>query len=235
VAAAGDIEPERVAIEGLRARDIADAQMHVANAQPVRRTRIGRAGRNLPQDTVDVERIGGDLQIAPGPFPSLRRAVVIDLDPVSFRVVEIECLAHRMVGCARECHLVPRDVQNPTREIAARRHEESGVIETRFALIVGRGVGATLEVNQGHGAGAERCALVRAVQHAEAEHVTVEAGHAFDLAHLEPDRADMERGAVGEGRDAGRVRSIHDSYIDASGRPRNSCLRTVGAAKAALL
>src|SRR5262249_56041947 len=99
VAGGGDMEPERVAIEGLRARDIADAKMHVADAQPVRRTRIGRAGRNFSQDTVDVERVGGDLQIAPGPFPSLRGAVVIDLDTVSFRVVEIECLAHRMVGC----------------------------------------------------------------------------------------------------------------------------------------
>src|SRR5262249_23612213 len=95
--------------------------------------------------------------------------------------------------------------------------------------------GAMLKVNQGHPAGAERCALVCVVEDGEAEHVTVEAGHAFDLAHLEPDRADMERGAVGERRDAGRVRGIHDSYIDASARPRNSCLRTVGAEKAALL
>src|SRR5262249_25470017 len=170
-----------------------------------------------------------------GTFPSLRGAVVIDLDTVSFRVVEIECLAHRMVGCARECHLASRDMQNPTREIAARRHEESGVIETRFAWIVGHGIGAMPEVNEGHPTGAERCALVRAVQHGEAERVTVEGGDAFDLAHLEPDRADMQRGTVGEGRDAGRVRGIHNSYIDASGRRRNSCLRTVGAAKAALL
>src|SRR5262249_8294475 len=85
---------------------------------------------------------------------------------------------------------------------------------------------------EGHPTGAERCALVRAVQHGEAERVTVEGGDAFDLAHLEPDRADMQRGTVGEGRDAGRVRGIHNSYIDASGRRRNSYLRTVGAEKA---
>src|SRR5260370_17275231 len=88
------MEPERVAIEGLRARDIADAKMHVADAQPVRRARIGRAGRDLPQDTLDVEWIGGDLQIAPGPLPILGRAVARDLDAVSFTAVAGQSLSH---------------------------------------------------------------------------------------------------------------------------------------------
>ncbi len=140
-----------------------------------------------------------------------------------------------MVGCAREGHLVPRDVQNPTREIAPRRHEEGGVIEARLALIVGRSVAAMLEVNNGHPTGAERGAVVPAIEDTEPEYVTVEARYGFDVAHLEPDRADMERGAVGEGWDAGRVWCVHDSYIDASARPRNSRVRSIGATAAALL
>ena len=109
------------------------------------------------------------------------------------------------------------------------------MIETRLALIVRPGIAAMLEVNERHPASAERCALVRAVQHVEPEHVTVEARNAFDVAHLEPDRADVKRGAVGEGWDTGRVRSVHDTYIDATGHPRNSRVCKVGAARAALL
>src|SRR5438874_10206302 len=101
MAAPGDVEPERVAIKGFCACDIADAKMHVDNAQPVRGAGICRARANIPKDTLDVERIGGDLQIASGPFPSLRRAVAIDLDTISFRIVAVECLAHGMVSSAR--------------------------------------------------------------------------------------------------------------------------------------
>ena len=109
------------------------------------------------------------------------------------------------------------------------------MIEARLALIVGRSVGAILEVNNGHPTGAERGAVVPAIEDTEPEYVTVEARYGFDVAHLEPDRADMERGAVGEGWDAGRVWCVHDSYIDASARPRNSRVCSIGATAAALL
>ena len=56
MAAARHVEPERVAIERLGARDVADAQMNVADTQAVRRAGIGRVRRHLAHDVVDVER-----------------------------------------------------------------------------------------------------------------------------------------------------------------------------------
>src|SRR5499426_4808824 len=198
--------------------------MHVADTQSVGSARICRGGRNLLQDAVDVERIGGDLQIAAGPLPGLCRAVAIDLDAVTFGIVEIECLAHRVVGSARERHLVACHVQDPTGEVAARRHQEGGVIEPRAAGVVGLGVGPMLEVNEPHAAGAERGGVLTAIEDREPEHVAIEAGDPVEVAHLKADRADMERGTTGEGGGGGRVWGIHESYIDPSRQARNSAL-----------
>ena len=59
---ARDVEPDRVAIERLRARHVAHAQMHVADAQAVGAPGYDAVGGHFAQDVVDVERIGGDLQ-----------------------------------------------------------------------------------------------------------------------------------------------------------------------------
>src|SRR3984893_4891397 len=198
--------------------------MHVADAQPIGSTRIGRGGGNFLQDALDVERGGGDLQIAAGPFPRSRSTVAVDLDAVALGIVEVERLAHRVVGSARERYLVARHVQDPAREIATRRHQERGVIESRAARVVGLGLGLVLEVNEPHAAGAERAGVLGAIEDREPEHVAVEAGHPVEVAHLETDRPDMERRATGEGGRGGRVWGIHPGYIDPCGKPRNSAL-----------
>src|SRR6516165_4926996 len=198
--------------------------MHVADAQPVGSARIRRGRRNVLQDALDVERIGGDLQITAGPLPSLRRPVAIDLDAVAFRIVEVERLAHAVVGSARERDLVARHVQDPAREVATRRHEEGGVIEPRATGVVGLGVGSVLEVNEPHAAGAERAGVLGLIEDREPEYVAVEAGETVEVARLEADRPDMERSATGEGGRGGRVWGIHRGYIDPSGKPCNSAL-----------
>src|SRR5262249_16890400 len=111
---------------------------------------------------------------------------------------------------------------DPTGEVAARRHQEGGVIEPRAAGVVGLGVGPMLEVNELHAAGAERGGVVAAIDDREPEHVAIEGGDPVEVAHRKADRADMERRAAGEGRGGGRVWGIHDGYIDPSGDVRNS-------------
>src|SRR6516162_1997718 len=79
----------------------------------------------------------------------------VDLDSVAFGVVEVKGLAHRVVGCACQRHLVACHMMKPPREIGACRHEEGGVIEPRLARIIGFGVGLVLQANERHAAGAE--------------------------------------------------------------------------------
>jgi aspartyl-tRNA(Asn)/glutamyl-tRNA(Gln) amidotransferase subunit C len=81
-----------------------------------------------------------------------------------------------------------------------------------------------LEVNEPHAAGAERGGVLGAIEDREPEHVAIETGDPVEVAHLKADRADMERGATGEGGGGGRIWCIHDGYIDPSGKPRNSAL-----------
>jgi len=52
------------------------------------------------QEPLEIQVIGPDVQLAVGVLPLAARAVRIDLDAVSLRVVEIEGLADEMVGSA---------------------------------------------------------------------------------------------------------------------------------------
>ena len=83
VSAARHVEPDRVAIELLGLVEVADAQMDMADAQAVGRAGEARIRGHFAQDVVDVERIGGDAQIATSPLPAFRRPVGVDLDSSS--------------------------------------------------------------------------------------------------------------------------------------------------------
>ncbi len=98
------------------------------------------------------------------------------------------------------------------------------MIEARLARVVGFGVGPMLEMNERHPARTERSAVIGAIDDGEPEHIAVEVGEPVEIADLEADRADMERGATGEGRDGRRVRGVHGSYIDPSAERRNTGL-----------
>ena len=134
-APAHHIEPDHVTVESFRLIDIADPQMHMADAHAV-----GRAGPGLVagrgDQIVEVERIGGHLHVVVLPFPFVRPAVAVDLDAVAFGIVEIDRLAHRMVGGAGERHALLRNMQQPARQVAPRRNEERRVIEAGGAGVV---------------------------------------------------------------------------------------------------
>jgi len=53
--------------------DLAHSEMHMANAQSIRRAGIFSLRGYLAQNVVDIERVGGDPQIVAGPLPRLRR------------------------------------------------------------------------------------------------------------------------------------------------------------------
>ena len=165
MAAAGDLESECIAIERLGVRNVSHPQVNVADAQALGSAWIGRGGRDFTQDIVDIERIGDHLQFVANPLPAVRRPVEIDLHAVAFGIVEIERLAHPVVGSAGERHLVACHMQDPAREVGARRHQEGGVIEAGAAGVVGLGVGPVLEMNEGHAARTERRTILAAIEH----------------------------------------------------------------------
>ena len=82
-------------------------------------------------------------------------------------------------------------------------------IEAGGARIVRRRVRRGFELEQGHAAGAEPRGLCVAVDDVQADRVGIEIGEAREIARLQPDRADAQRRAVGEGHGGGGVRGVH--------------------------
>ena len=73
-----------------------------------------------------------------------------------------------------------------------------------------------LEMDERDPAGTERGALPAAIEHGEPEYVAVIVGEPVEVAHLEADGADMERGAAREGRGGGGIGGVHAPYIGVS-------------------
>ena len=69
-------------------------------------------------------------------MPGFRRSIAKNLYAVALRVIEIERLAYRMVRGARQRYIVTFHMRNPAREVRTRWHEEGGVIEPGFMLVV---------------------------------------------------------------------------------------------------
>ena len=91
-------------------------------------------------------------------------------------------------------------MDQPAREILARRHQERGVIEPgRLAGFV-RGLRVSLQHQQPHPARAEHRRGGGALHHGEAEYIAVEVGDGVQLADAHRHGADPHRRAVGEGR-----------------------------------
>src|SRR6266511_5771123 len=89
------------------------------------------------------------------------------------------------------------------------------------AVVVGLGVRPVLDLDERNAAGAERGALRAAIEHREPEHVAVIIGEPVEVAYLEADRADMQRGAARESGGGGGVGGVHRPYIGVSAGPRN--------------
>ena len=90
------------------------------------------------------------------------------------------------------------------------------MVEARRRRIVGLGVRPVLDFEQRHAAGAEPDEAVAALDDRKSEQALVVAGEKVEIAHDEPDRADMQRGAARKGRRRRWVRGVHGRYIGAS-------------------
>ena len=113
-----------------------------------------------------------------------------------------------MIGKARQRHAIDRRVDQPARQILARRHQECGVIEPgRVAGFIGR-ARMRFKHQKFHAARAERCACGGALHHGQPDRVTIEIRNRIEPADADRHRADPHRRAVGKGRAAALPASL---------------------------
>ena len=90
IARASRIEAERAAVEGIGLGEIADPQMHMPDAQAVRR--MGVVADSLYWSATQSSMSSWSVAIATEPslhFPQRRIAIGIDLDAIAFGVIKI--------------------------------------------------------------------------------------------------------------------------------------------------
>jgi hypothetical protein len=76
--------------------------VHVADAGAGRHARAGVLTAELSQDAVEVQRQGVHLEGAIPDRPLFPWAVAVELDPVAFRIAEVQGLADQVVGGAAQ-------------------------------------------------------------------------------------------------------------------------------------
>src|SRR5258708_19953956 len=87
-------------MEGLRAVKVGEVEVHVPEGSVAGELLLGLV-RNS-QQPFEIQVVGADVQPAAWVLPFTARAVRIDLDAVSLRVVEVKRLADEVVGGAGE-------------------------------------------------------------------------------------------------------------------------------------
>jgi hypothetical protein len=105
--------------------------MNVAERGSLRHGWRGGISPRLGEQALDVERQRVHLERAAGHGPLVARAVPIELDPVPFRVGEVERLAHEMVGRAAQGPARLDDPSQGPRKLCPRPHEQGEVEEAR--------------------------------------------------------------------------------------------------------
>ena len=171
-------------IKAVRLPEVADPQMDVADAQTV-----GSRGVVAGRGSVSVSRSSmSSWSVAIATDPALHGQsdgipVGIDLDAVAFGIVEIDGFGDEVVGEARQGNPVARGMDQPAREVLARRHQEGGVKEPGgVARLRCAACGKRLERQQPHATGAELRAGGGALDHGQADHVAVEVGDRIEVA-----------------------------------------------------
>ena len=141
-ALAGRVQADGAAIEAVRLFEVADAKVHMADAQIVGSLGVvGGIRIRQRQQAVDVELVGRHRDRAAVPFPGIGGAIGIDFDTVAFGIVEIDGFADEVIGEAGQRDLVGGGVHQPAREVFSRRHQERGVIQPRrIARLARRGL-----------------------------------------------------------------------------------------------
>ncbi len=178
----------------------------------------------LLKEDVRVEEERAHLELSVHPAPLALVAVPVELDPVALGVVEVERLAHEVVGAAGEApRLRTGDGVHGGGERLLGVEQNRGVEEAGVARARVLELGRVLEHDDRLGSAAERDTRGAGGEHLETHGVTVVASHRIQVGHPERDRTH---------RGVGREHVCHASmqphgWAGHSGHGACSCHSTV--------
>src|SRR5258708_21904544 len=115
-------------MEGLRAVKVGEVEVHVPEGSVAGELLLGLV-RNS-QQPFEIQVVGADVQPAAWVLPFTARAVRIDLDAVSLRVVEVKRLADEVVGGAGERQALLERSPEETAQLLFSWQEDGEVEET---------------------------------------------------------------------------------------------------------
>ena len=118
-------------VESLRAVEVCDVEVHVAQHRPAREFLL-RLVRDS-QQPFEVQVFGADVQAAVGVLPFASRPVRVDLDAVSLRIVEVERLADEMVCGAGQGQSLFEGPPQETAKLLLPRQEDREMVEAGCA------------------------------------------------------------------------------------------------------
>ncbi len=191
------LEAEDARPEGLGLGDVAHLQVHVPHRRSLRHALVGRAG-HLPEDPLDVEGKGGHSQLAVVVGPLVAGAVAVDLDAVALGVVQVEGLAHEVVGGAGEGRTRVEDAAERPRELGPARHEDRQVEEPGARPGPRGRARPSLELDErGAACGAEPGDPVALVEHTQPQRALVEGPCPIEAGDGQPNRTHSGGGIDG--------------------------------------
>src|SRR5262249_37300992 len=100
-------------------------------------------------------------------------------------------------------------MQHPTRKVGARGHQKRGVVKPRRLLIVRLGGGILLKLQQCSAASAQSGHFAVFTQNSQSDRICIVGDETLQIAHLHPNRTDVQRSLAREGWNGRWIGSVH--------------------------
>jgi len=188
------LEAEQVAVEGQALLDVADAEVHVTDAEAGARVAPRRLALDRGEQPGEVERLRTGAVGLLGRGPLRPRPVRGELEAVAVGVGEVDRLVGQVVRRARDRDAPGGEPQRRARELLARGMQERDVEEPGVAARAAR-AGALVQDEDGLlAAGPQRDVRVAALAGLQAEDVLIEGDGAVEVGDDEAGGAEPQAG-----------------------------------------
>src|SRR3954469_19375877 len=209
------VEAEDLVVEGQAAVDVADVEVHVADAQAGPGVLAGRLVGDRSQQGAEVQRRrSAGVHVLVG-RPAVARAVGGELEPVAVGVGQVDRLVRAVVGRAVDRRVGRDQAHRLTGELLARGIQQRDVVEAGMATGAA-GARALVQDDDLVVAGPERGHAVLAAQDAQPERRLVERQRALEVGDVDVDGAEAQRRGERRCAAGGGVARAHDLMAEMS-------------------